>query len=150
MSTDESVTKDLMQTLEDGKDGYEKAATRLEESGHNEAATVCRKFSAQREGYYLELKNIAATYGDSLKETGSLAGAVHRGWMALTDAVTGSSAKAVLHAAEQGDDHAVKEYDKALASDLSPTLRDIVERQRSGVQDAHDQIERLHDQAASE
>ena len=74
-----------------------------------------------------------------------MAATLHRGWMSLKDALTGSSPSGVLDAAEQGEDHAVKEYDKALGSELSPELRAVVERQSAEVRAAHDEVRSLRD-----
>lgn len=77
---------------------------------------------------YTELEILAATYGDDLDEDGSVATALHRGWMSLKDALTGSSADGVLDVAEQGEDHAVSEYRKALEEDVSPELAEVIRR----------------------
>ena len=65
--------------------------------------------------------------------------------MSLKDALAGSSPDGVLDAAEQGEDHAIKEYDKALGSDLSTELRTVVERQSMEVRAAHDEVRSLRD-----
>lgn len=140
MSTDEKVTKDLVQTLEDGKVGFESAAGKLEDSDAPELAAAFRQFSAQRGAFAEELREIAATYGDDANESSSVAGAVHRGWMAVKDAMSGSDPKGVLDAAEQGEDHAVKEYERALDADISTGLRTVLERQFVDVRAAHDTV----------
>ena len=66
--------------------------------------------------------------------------------MAVKDAVTGSDAGAVLDVAEQGEDHAVAEYERALDSDeLSIDLRDVIQRQYASVKAAHDEVRTLRD-----
>src|SRR5690606_32605860 len=107
-------TKDLVQTLEDGKDGFAKGADKLESEDAAAAATF-RRYSEQRHQFAEELRGLAEAYGDEIHESGSAAAAVHRGWMTLKDALTGSNPSGVLDAAEQGEDHAVREYEKALA-----------------------------------
>jgi uncharacterized protein (TIGR02284 family) len=146
MSTDKKVTKDLMQTLEDGRKGFAEAADKLTETDRPEIASTFRTLSAQRNTFYAELEQLAANYGDDdLDESGSLAAAVHRGWMSLKDALTGSDPKGVLDVSEQGEDHAVKEYEKALDEDISPDLRNVVQRQFADVKAAHDQVRGLRD-----
>ena len=143
MSTDAAVTKELMETLEDGKEGYAKGAERLEKDGSVAAATF-RRYAEQRASFYAELQQLARGYGDQLQETGSATAALHRGWLALKDALAGSSPKGVLGVAESGEQHAVKEYEKALGEDISPTLKAVVERQLAEVRAAKDEIVRLH------
>jgi uncharacterized protein (TIGR02284 family) len=96
---------------------------------------------------YAELEGLAAIYGDRLDEDGSAAAALHRGWMALKDALAGSSAHGVLDAAEQGEDHAVSEYRGALDSDLSMELAVVVRRQLGDITAVHDEVKRLRDAA---
>ena len=144
MSVDAAVTRELMETLEDGREGFAKGAEKLDDSDP-ELAAAFRKFSAQRAGFFTELQELARSYGDRLDESGSVAATLHRGWMSLKDALTGSGPGGVLDAAEKGEDHAVKEYDKALGSQLSPELRAVVERQSAEVRAAHDQVRSLRD-----
>lgn len=144
MSVDESVTKDLVETLEDGKEGFAKGADKLAGDLPDVAAKF-REFSAQRDRFSGELRGLAKNYGDEVKESGSVAGTMHRGWMALKDALAGSDASGVLDAAEQGEDHAVRAYKKALDEDISETLRAVVIRQAAEVKAAHDMVKAMRD-----
>jgi uncharacterized protein (TIGR02284 family) len=92
---------------------------------------------------------MAKAYGDEIHESGSVAAALQRGWMSLKDALVGSSADGILDAAEQGEDHAVKEYEKALQQDISPELPALVGRQAVAVRAAHDQVRSLRNRARS-
>ena len=143
MSTDEAVTKDLVETLEDGKEGFAKGAEKLESSGNGNEASVFKRLSEQRSTFSAELRALAQSYGDHADESGSLAGKVHRGWLSLKDALSGSEPDGVLAAAEQGEDHAVSEFDKALNADISDHLRTVVERQAVGVKRGHDEVKAL-------
>jgi uncharacterized protein (TIGR02284 family) len=128
MSTDKEVTKELMETLEDGRLGYEKAAEKLRNE-HGEIASQLSAASQKRSEMYAELKTIASKYGDALEESGSVAAAVHRGWLALKDAVASDSAEAVLNAAITGENHSIEQYEEALAGDVSSEFRPVLQRQ---------------------
>ncbi len=143
MSTDRRVTKDLIETLEDGKNGFASAADKLAESDRPDLSGKMRGFSDQRARFSAELEQMAANYGDDIDEDGSIAAAVHRGWMAVKDAIAGSDPAGVLDAAEQGEDHAVAQYRDALSKDISPNLRAVIERQFVEVQQAHDEVKAL-------
>jgi len=145
MSNDASVTKDLLQTLEDGRAGFEKGAEKLESTDAPELAATFRKYSEQRAAFAAELRNLAQQYGDHLDEDGSLAGTLHRGWLSLKDALAGSKPDGVLDAAEQGEDHAVSEYQKAVDDDISPELRAVVQRQLGEIRSAHDDVRALRE-----
>lgn len=146
MSTDAQVAKDLIQTLEDGKKGFADAADRLGDSDRSDLVTKFREYSSQRGEFAEELRGMAANYGDTVTESGTAAAALHRGWMAMKDAISGSDPEGVLDVAEQGEDHAVSEYQKALDNtDISVDLRSVIERQFAAVQSAHDEVSSLRD-----
>ena len=148
MSNDATVTRDLLQTLEDGRLGFEKGAEKLDSTDSPQLASTFRKYSAQRAQFSSELTGVAAKYGDQLDESGSVAGTLHRGWLSLKDALSGSSPDGVLDAAEQGEDHAISEYEKACDDDISPELRTVVERQLTEIRAAHDDVKALRDTMA--
>ena len=145
MSTDEKVTKDIVQTLEDGKEGFASAADKLADSDSPEMAASFRGFSEQRATFASELRALADAYGDDAAESGSIAGAVQCGWMSLKDALTGSDPKGVVKAAEQGERHAVDEYEKALGEDISAGLKAVLERQLVDVRAAHETVRSYQD-----
>jgi len=145
MSTDRRVTKDLIKTLEDGREGFARAADKLAETDRPDLSTTMRTLSEQRARFSAELEQMAATYGDDIDEDGSMAGTLHRGWMAVKDAIAGSDPEGVLDAAEQGEDHAVSEYRDALDADISQSLRVVLARRFVEVQQAHDQVKALRD-----
>ncbi len=145
MSNDAAVTKDLLETLQDGQDGFATAAEKLDKDGEPQLAATFRQLGAERANLASELQTIAASYGDPIEASGSVAAKVHRGWLAVKDAIAGSDPDGVLDAAEQGEDHAVAEYEKAVVDDLSPEFKQVVERQLTVVQAAHDQVRSLRD-----
>ncbi len=124
------------------------AAERLTKDGKSDLAATFERYSAQRREFYDSLQEMAQSYGDDISESGTVAGAIHRGWLTLTDAITGSDPTAVLDAAQQGEDHAIGEYEKALTEDLSAELRSVVESQAEAVRAARDDVRSLRDSAA--
>lgn len=145
MSNDAAVTKDLIQTLEDGRDGFASGAEKLAADGEAELAATFRQHSMERGAFADELQVLAAAYGDQIDPSGSVAAKLHRGWMTVKDALAGSDPGGILDAAEQGEDHAVAEYRKALEEEISPELRTVVERQHASVLAAHNQVKALRD-----
>lgn len=145
MSTDKTVASDLMKTLEDGKDGFAKAAA-LVEQGSPELCPTFLRLSEQRRSFYDELHKMAKDYGDPIEASGTIAAAFHRGWMTMKDAVSGSDPSGVLDAAVQGEEHAVKTYETALeSSDLSSGLRLVLVRQMDDVSKAYIEVKALRD-----
>ena len=148
MTHDEAgaVLENLIQTLEDGRMGFADAAEKLQGSGHADLAGRMTEFGAERARFSDELRMAAKSIGHEVSEAGSGAGALHRGWMALKDALTGDDAKPVLSAAESGEDHAVEQYQEALAADLPSHLHDVIAKQAMKVQAAHDAVRAMRDQ----
>jgi uncharacterized protein (TIGR02284 family) len=138
MSTDERVASQLTKTLENGRLGYERAAERMKESDRADLAEKFRQFASERAAMTAELEQLAAAYGDDIDDRSTIPGAMHRGWMVVKDILTGSDIGAVLNSAEQGEDHALEEYREAMASDISPDFRPVLEKQMATVQRAHD------------
>jgi uncharacterized protein (TIGR02284 family) len=83
--------------------------------------------------------------GGDPEDSGSVLGAVHRGWVSVKDALSVHSDRAVLEEAERGEDHALARYRKALKADLPEHVRALVQRQLAGAQANHDQVKMLRD-----
>jgi uncharacterized protein (TIGR02284 family) len=145
MSDDAKAAKELVETLKDGERGFADAAEKLRDGEHPEWATVLQRFSEQRAGFWREIVDMGHDYGDDVDESGTVAAAVHRGWIAVKDALTGDDAEAVLKAALTGEDHAVSEYEDALEMDLSAGFRQVVVRQQAAVIAARDEVRALQD-----
>jgi len=147
MSSDQSVTQDLIKTLENGREGFQRAAEKLSSPNESALSADFAGFSAQRGQFAAELAQLAATYGDHVDERATLPGAMHRGWMAVKDLLAGSDADGVLDAAAQGEDHAVSEYESALKADISDGLRTVITRQYAEVKAARDCVISARDSA---
>lgn len=143
MSDDEKAAKELVETLKDGERGFAEAAEKVRDGEHTQWAETLQRLSAQRAGFWREIVDLGHQYGDDVDESGSVAAAVHRGWLSLKDAVTGDDPSAVLKAASTGEDHAVSEYEKALDLDLSAGFREVVTRQHQAVVAARDEVKAL-------
>lgn len=143
MSDDERIATKLIHTLENGKTGFETAAERLNDERPDVAAKF-RQFSQQRASMSAELKTVATAYGDDIDQRSTVPGAIHRGWIAVKDALTGDDADAVINAAETGEDHAVEDYEEALGeTGVSPEFRTLISRQLTSVQATHDYVRGL-------
>lgn len=146
MNTDvlQGVLEDLIETLEDGKRGFQQAADTLVESDPDLAHRL-RELGAERDRFSVELRELATRQGYPVSEEGSVAGAFHRGWITLKEALATNDRLAVLGAAEAGEDHAVKEFESALESEMSDDVRSVVARQTSAIRKAHDEVRSLRD-----
>jgi len=137
------VLNDLIETSKDGEKGFMKAAADARnaelKSLFAECAQRCRDGAA-------ELQEQVRGLGGSPEKSGSAAGALHRGWLSLKEAISSRDDKAILEECERGEDYAKAQYRKALERDLPAALRVIVERQYQGVLANHDRVRSLRDQ----
>lgn len=143
MSDDKNAAKELVETLRDGERGFAIAAEKVRGSDRTEWATTLERLSEQRADFRREIVELGHEYRDDVDESGSATAALHRGWIALKDALTGDDAGAVLGAAVTGENHAVSEYEHALQQDLSPGFREVVSRQHAAVVTARDEVKAL-------
>ena len=82
--------------------------------------------------------------GDESEHTGSVAAALHRGWVDLKSALGGGD-RAIMAATETGEDYAVGEYKKALEATLPVPECEIVQRQFQSVKQAHAKVKAVRD-----
>lgn len=147
---DENVIKkvnNLIETCKDGEDGFRQAAEAID-TPH--IKNLFLEYADERRGFASALQSEARRAGEDPERSGSVAGALHRGWIEVKSALTGKSEQAVISAAETGEDSAVRAYEEALEDpDLPPDLRVLVERQHRRVADVHDSIRALRDRASA-
>jgi uncharacterized protein (TIGR02284 family) len=138
-----STLNGLMETLKDGEEGFKQAAESVTDL---QLKSLFNEYSRQRARFTKALQTQVQSLGESRSEmSSSAAGALHRAWINLKSAVTSGDDHAILSECERGEDSAVKEYEKALNDDLSPSLREIVSSQYSEVKNAHDRVRTLRD-----
>ena len=135
-----SDLKGLINILNDGKEGYESAS---ETTDSIELQGLFLKFSAQRAGYAMELKDhLAAHGGESENESGGVLGALHRTWIDIKQALSSKEDVSILAAIETGEKAAIDKFDAVL--DDPATHADHVEllqKQRTGIREALTEIE---------
>jgi len=137
-----STLNNLIETLNDGRAGFENAAANVKDPN---VLSTFTEFATQRAQMASELQAEVQRLGGSPEDnSGSTSGALHRGWINLKSALGGGE-KAILEEAERGEDVAVKAYQKALDGKLSPDVDGVVRRQFSQVKNAHDRVKGLRD-----
>ncbi len=135
---------DLVQTLEDGRKGFADSSDKLAQDGNASVAGTFASLADQRARFSAELRTAAQRSGLSIEPSGSLAGAMHRGWIGLKDAMTGDDADAIVNAALSGEDHAVTEFEKALeGGDLPTDVETTVRTQLATIKTTKSQLESL-------
>lgn len=137
------ILEDLVETLEDSRQGYDSAADQLAEDGYHEVANELREFSSQRARFSSELRDLAVSRGSLIDPSGSMAGLLHRRWLSLRETFGTDKAASVLSTAADGEVRAQAEYDKALREALPDEIRSVVAHQAAEVATARERVREL-------
>jgi uncharacterized protein (TIGR02284 family) len=141
-----AVLNDLIEISKDGERGFMKAAEEAQHASVNDAllesAASCSRGAR-------ELQDLVLQLGGKPESGGSMAGALHRGWLDVKSAVGSRSDHAILADCEKGEDVAKKRFHDALEKDLPADVRAVVERLYQGVLQNHDRIRTMRDQYAA-
>lgn len=133
------VLNDLISVSEDGQKGFAEAAEIATDANlkliFQTQAQECATGTS-------ELQSLVVKLGGKPEDSGSVAGAAHRGWVKVKSLVEDKNI-AVLEEVERGQDHAKAAYAKALKADIEPTVRGVIERQSYGATKNHDQVRNL-------
>lgn len=140
-----SVLNDLIETSKDGEEGFRKAA---EDTHDAQLKAVFASRAQDCANGIRELQSAVTQHGGKPETSGSVSGALHRGWMQVKSAVTSHDEHAILEEVERGEDAAKKNYRQALDKDLPADVRALVEKQYQGVLQNHDRIRDLRNQYA--
>jgi uncharacterized protein (TIGR02284 family) len=135
-----STLNDLIETCRDGQNGFKTAAEGVKNS---ELKELFYHYSQQRASFVGELQDEVRRLGGDPENTGSVAAALHRGWMDIASAVTGGDDATIISECERGEDSALNAYRAALETDMPAGVRQIVERQFASVKGAHERIRSL-------
>jgi uncharacterized protein (TIGR02284 family) len=137
-----STLNDLIEVSQDGEKGFKAAAEKADDPGLKsllqDRARSCSTATA-------ELQNLVRSLGGTPEEGGTVAGAVHRGWVKVRAAI-GDNNVAVLEEVERGEDLAKSAYAKALKAELPPEVRMTIDQQYQGVLRNHDRVRDLRNQ----
>jgi uncharacterized protein (TIGR02284 family) len=141
-----AVLNDLIETSKDGERGFMKAAEEVHQPSVKEAllesADRCTKGAR-------ELQDVVLKLGGKPESGGSVAGALHRGWLDVKAAVGSRPDHAILADCEKGEDAAKQRFHDALEKELPADVRGVVERLYHGVVQNHDRIRAMRDQYAA-
>ncbi len=135
-----SILNQLIEVCRDGQEGYLTAANAIR---NTDLKKLLKTYSRQRAQFVIELRAEVNRLGGTAEKTGSVTGAVHRGWIDIKSAATNEDEGAVIAECERGEDFAVKTYEDAIASSLPEDLQTLVKHQYIQVKESHDLIRAL-------
>lgn len=136
-----STLNNLIQTCRDGEQGFRSAAEHVKDA---QVRGVFEELARERGSLARELEQEVGRLGGSAATSGSVSGALHRGWLDLKSAITSGDAS-IIAEAERGEDVAKSAFESALSErdDLAPETRAVVQRVANRVIAAHDRVRDL-------
>lgn len=144
-TTDEALSalNRLIETCWDREDGYRTARGAVQDimlqnlfSMHAEQSTAFRN----------ELEEVVRRVGGDPASHGTMEGLAMRGWMTIKAAASKDDT-AMLEECELGEDAAVETYRQALTVSLPGSIRTMVGRQLTHLEEAHRRVRALRDSA---
>lgn len=135
------VLQDIVDTCQDGVEGYEAAAGGIEDDS---IRTLFLRLSQQRKGFIEELKNEALKLGIELEGSGSKAGFFKRTWLATKSAFSARTKDKIIEEAMDGEKKAVDVYAKSYASqDVPGYIQEMLKEQEHLIKVAIHQLNGL-------
>lgn len=127
-----SLLNELIETCKDGENGFRAAAETVK---NPDLQIMFKNLSAQRREFVCDLQGMVRDLEEPPEKDGTVAGALHRGWIRLRSAITSGDEAAILAECERGEESAVAQYQEALAHyELPLDIWDTIHLQFMGVQ----------------
>jgi len=139
-----SILNGLIQTCRDGQEGFKDAAENVETS---DLKTMFYECSQERSRFVGELQALVRSLGGEPEDSGTMLGAMHRGWMDLKTAISTNDERGILSECERGEDSAKKAYQDAMSKPMPETVLDVLRTQVRAIFACHDRVKSLRDQA---
>jgi uncharacterized protein (TIGR02284 family) len=117
-----SLLNELLDTLEDAHAGYQVAAQGLKDMKMKRALG---QIALERKGFFEELRTEIVRRGAVPRQRGTVAGALHRGWIQMKELGRAAPA-AILEECGRGEAASIRLYKEALSKDLPAEVRQTV------------------------
>lgn len=142
-SHDISVLNGLIETTIDSVDGYRRSA---QEATNSRFSSEFLNRANEREQVVSQLRDEVRRLGGNPEDDGSVLAAAHRAFLSLKDKVTGSDDTAIIGEVDHGETYLANKWEAALKDgQLSPQVRQIVQRCYDSVREGRDTFRRLHE-----
>lgn len=137
-----SLLNGLIETCKDGEQGFKTAAEGLTSP---DLKAKFLQYSRERGQMAGELQAEVRRLGGDPEHSGSMSGAVHRGWLDIKSAITGRDDHAIAAEAERGEDVAKSAFESALKEVTPGTTQVLLQRLAVSVRQAHDDVRNIRD-----
>ncbi len=130
----------LIQINKDAETGFLTAAENIRNS---ELETLFTGYAKHHARFAAELKQEVERRGRAPSDSGTLGGALHRGWIDLKSTLSGHSASAILASCESGEESAEAAYERAADAHPSGQLNTLIEKHHQQIQQIRTRLCRL-------
>jgi len=139
-SHDISTLNSLIATTIDSVDGYIEAA----KDSESRFSALFTSRASERRAVAARLQQQVASLGGEPEDDGTALAGVHRVFLNLKSAVTGKDDKSIINEVEAGEDHIKAKFEDAIRdTELSPTVRTLIEEAYVSVKEGHDEMRDL-------
>lgn len=138
MSQSYAKLKDLYTRLLDSRDGYEQAFERAQETYFK---PLLAELKQERAEFAAAVRADLKKLGENVDDEGSILAGLHRSFLGLRDAVTGSDDEAIKAEIVRGEEHLKEAYDEALKEADAPTQQADLMAQKQKVDEAIAKVE---------
>jgi uncharacterized protein (TIGR02284 family) len=152
MDTNESI--DILNNLivlnNDRIDGYEAAYS---ETYKEELRDLFKKLQQTSHECKSELESEVKRLGATPEEGTMILGKLHRGWMDIKAAITGSDSDAILNSCEYGEQAIIKAYEDALeedADDITYEQKAMLSQQLFMLKNDYEKVQLMQDLMVNE
>ena len=142
-----SNLNELIEVCRDSEDGFRECAANSKADNLTELLT---RYADETQANLEELQGFVQEMGGKAEGTGSVIGALHRGWVSVRGTLTGYSPEGMLAECESGLDTLLAAYNTAQEQNLPEEVLEVVIRQAEGVRQNHVRIKELRDSLQAE
>lgn len=130
----------LLEACRDGEYGFRECA---EYSKADNLKELLSRYADETRTNAAELQTFVRALGGKAEDTGSVVGALHRGWVSVRGTLTGYSPESMLSETQRGQDTLLAAYNTAREKNLPADVLEAVTRQAEGVRKNHERIKEL-------
>jgi uncharacterized protein (TIGR02284 family) len=131
--TNDDIIHDLNHLVSVNKDAEAALRTAAENVQNSEVESIFIGYAKQHAKFLAELQAEIERLGGKTSESGTLGGAIERGWMDLKSALSGHSAGAMLSSCESGEQSAEVAYTNAAEAHPSGRTHTLIEKHRQQI-----------------
>ncbi|QGN55235.1 PA2169 family four-helix-bundle protein [Novosphingobium sp. Gsoil 351] len=143
-NSDTTTLNTLIATLLDSVEGYTKSADDVRDP---DLAQRFRSRAQERQSAVAGLQAAVTRLGGNPEDDSSTMGGIHRAFLNLKEAVTGTDDTAIINEIERGEDYLKGKFETALkADDLAPEARSAISTAWNSVKSGHDEMSNLKHQ----